>query len=368
MYCDFRYAQVQLLNLPFRKYMKDSLLVSSPFLKTLAGENIFPRPIWFLRQAGRYLPIYRKFAELIPDFWERCFSPDISSEISTFPIQEFPLDAVIFFSDILTIPHSLGQKIQFSKESGILIDPCDPLKLLENYNVNMFHKDMFPVYQGITMTRLKMGEEMPLIGFCGAAWTLATYIIGSNHADRMAATLHFAKKDPAAFEDFLMQLSDIIAQHLCNQISAGCDAVQIFDSWSGAVPEAHQEDWLWRPWQRIMSQVAAYSPQTPIILFPRSYKGSPQDFASLEHMRALHLSEDMNIQKYVQDLPAEFVIQGGLDPQILLQDAATIEASVKELIAMTQSRPFVLNIGHGVPPATPLDSVRKVIEVARASC
>lgn len=344
------------------------MLINSPFLKTLSGESIFPRPVWFLRQAGRYLPIYRKFAELIPDFWERCFAPDIASEISTFPIQDFPVDAVIFFSDILTIPHVLGQKIEFRKGEGIAIDNCDPFSLLDNYNINQFHKDLFPVYQGVTMTRLKIGDDIPLIGFAGAPWTLLTYIVGANHNDRIGYTLEYGLKNPTLFTELLKRISDIIAQHLCNQVSAGCDVVQIFDSWAGAVPEAHYDEWLFQPWQRILDKVRAYSPKTPCILFPRSYRGSPNDFAHLQNLTALHLSEDMNIEDYVNKVPEHIVLQGGLDPLALLEDEKTLVGKVQNLLDITRSRPFIMNLGHGVPPEAPLENVRKVIEVVSAYC
>lgn len=343
------------------------LVKKSLLLKTLTGHIDHQKPIWFLRQAGRYLPLYREFSKAIPDFWDRCFSPDISSEITTFPIQEFDLDAVIFFSDILTIPRALGQKIEFSSD-GICIESRDVKKILETYDVNLFHKFMFPVYQGITYTRLKIPESMPIIGFSGGAWTLITYMLGGQAQDRIATTLDFALKNDQVFGEMISMVNEVIAQHLINQISSGCNAIQIFDSWAGSVPVNKIDEWLLHSWQMIFDKVHKVFPEIPIILYPRSYQGSAEDFLSLRHLTAVSLSEDMDVKSYVCKLSPKIVLQGGLSPDILKAGGDLLKQSIKMLLDEVKDVPYVFNLGHGVLPQTPLENVRTTIELVRSPC
>lgn len=342
-------------------YKKIMLINQSPFLQTLSGTPQSPVPVWFLRQAGRYLPIYQKFSQLIPNFWDRCFSPDISSEISTFPLQEFPLlDAVIFFSDILVIPKALGQKIEISE--GIHVESVNIPEMLENFDLNLFHKNLFPVYQGLTFTRLKIPEDLPLIGFTGGPWTLLTYMIGANHPDRFQATLKYAQEDTERFRIILTQMANIIAHHLINQISMGANVVQIFESWAGAVPQRFIEEWLLNPWQQIIHAVREAYTEIPIILFPRSYPGNMKVFNDLEGVTAIHLSEDMDLQACAKQLKKELVLQGGLHPSLLKQGGEFLKMEIKKILKIMEGRPYVFNLGHGVLPETPVSHVHKCIE------
>lgn len=319
-----------------------------------------------MRQAGRFLPIYQSFAKQIPDFWERCFQPDISSEISTFPIQEFDVSAVIFFSDILVIPKVLGQEITFVKGKGIDIAPVDIDRILATYTPNAFHKDLFPVYQGLTLTRIKTPKEIPILGFAGGPWTLLTYMLGANNEDRTTYTSLYAQQHPEKVTQWIDALSEIIAMHLINQASTCADALQVFESHAASVPEKFIEPWLLRPWKTIAARVHNAFPDKPMILFPRGYRGP---LSGLNHLvddyACLSIPQTFPLEEVDAVLDPRFVLQGGPTPTALVAGGRVLTNEIDTFMRVLDKRALILNLTHGVLPETPVDHVHEYINYVR---
>lgn len=319
-----------------------------------------------MRQAGRYLPIYQTFARQIPDFWERCFQPDISSEISTFPIQEYDLDAVIFFSDILIIPKVLGQDIQFIKGKGIAIDPVNIDDLLDSFSANKFHKDLFPVYQGLTLTRLKTPEETPILGFVGAPWTLLHYILGANNEDRSTYVQMFAKQHPEKVATWIEKLTTIVAQHLINQLSTGAEAAQVFESHAAGVPAELREEFLVNPWRKIAQQARKAFSEKPLILFPRGYEDPLSTLNTLvDDYAAISIPENFDLKEAHEILDSRFVFQGGPPPEVLKKGGNMLKKQLTEFKETLGSRPYIANLSHGIVPETPIQHVHDYINFVR---
>ncbi len=344
------------------------LISSSPLIQTLKRHKQKIPPIWFMRQAGRFLPIYQSFAKQIPDFWERCFQPDISSEISTFPIQEFDLSAVIFFSDILIIPKILGQNIQFIKGKGIDISAKDIDQIIANYNPNTFHKDLFPVYQGLTLTRIKTPKETPILGFAGGAWTLLTYMLGANNADRIGFTSAYARQNPEKVTQWINALSEIVAMHLINQASTCADALQLFESHAASVPKEYIESWLLRPWATIAARVHKAFPDKPMILFPRGYAGHLSALNDLvDDYACVSIPETFSFKEVHDTLDPRFAVQGGPTPSALVAGGNRLTGEIDAFMKIFKERPFIMNLTHGVLPETPLAHAHEYINHVRNS-
>lgn len=237
-------------------------------LKVIDGETVFPPPIWMMRQAGRYLPEYRETRKKAGSFLDLCYSPDLAVEVTLQPIRRFGFDAAILFSDILVVPHTLGRDLRFEEGKGPLMTPIDADEIfwLETEGVA---KRLEPVYETVRLVREQLPDETTLLGFCGAPWTVATYMIAGHGTPDQAPARLFAYRFPEAFEKLLNDLADVSAEYLIEQLGAGADAVQIFDSWSGVLDEDCFERFCIRPVARIVQKVRAVYPQARIIGFPK---------------------------------------------------------------------------------------------------
>lgn len=337
---------------------KDPLLV-----QVLKGGAKSPPPIWLMRQAGRYLPEYMAERQKFPDFMKFCFNSDVVTKVTLQPIERFDFDAAIIFSDILTIPHFLGQTVTFEKGHGPILKKV----AWDDFLKEAFEKDLdesyHPLFQAIKNVRGALAPEKALIGFAGSPWTIATYMIGGGKSKDFSEIVKFAETEAETFRAILTVLTEQVISLLLGQIKAGCDVVQIFDSWAAAVPSQHREMWLWQPLRKIYAALRAAYPDIPIIYYGR---GVAMDYPNLiSKMPGLCFGLDQSVDTlWARDAVQKFApVQGNLDPEKLV--AGDFQKDVEIILKNLGEGPFVFNLGHGILPNTPIDHVHQLIQQVR---
>ncbi len=317
-------------------------------------------PIWMMRQAGRYLPEYKQVRKNYDDFIQFCFSVDDVVKITLQPVQRFPLDAAIIFSDILVIPHVLGQRVWFEPDHGPKLEKVDFSKLLSNAGQVSLEQALAPVADAISKTRALLDPTKALIGFAGAPWTLLTYMISNGKTADFNTVLDFAATNPELFAQLQELLEEKVAELLCLHISAGANVVQIFESWAMAVSKASRETYLYEPLRRIVASVRVKYPNTPIIYYAR---GVSADYAKLQDLDiAFGVDETADIVDLRAHLP-NAVLQGNLSPHKLL--SGDFEEDLERILSGMNGTPHVFNLGHGINKDTPVAHVERMIEVVQ---
>ena len=333
-------------------------------IRVLSGATLSPPPIWVMRQAGRYLPEYRKIRKEAGSFLDLCFTPELAAEVTLQPIRRFGFDAAILFSDILVVPHALGQKVWFEEGLGPRLEALDRGRGLAQLSLEAMHDALDPVYQAIGLIRRDLPEATSLIGFAGAPWTVASYMIEGGSSRDFGTAKAWAYRDPTSFQELINLLVEATSQYLVLQVEAGAEALQIFDSWAGAWPEDQMRRWSHNPMKEIVSRVKAQHPEVPIILFPRGagvlYRGYTSCGAN-----ALALDTAMPLVWAKKQLQSKVVLQGNLDPVLLLAGGAALKERVSRTLEILGSGPFVFNLGHGILPATPPDHVAELVALVR---
>lgn len=329
----------------------------------LKGEPVFPPPIWMMRQAGRYLPEYRETRAKAGSFLDLCYNPDFAVEVTLQPIRRFGFDASILFSDILVVPHALGRDLRFEEGRGPLMTPIKAEEIAE-IDASAFHVNLEPVYETVRRLRRELPEETTLLGFCGAPWTVATYMIaGHGTADQAPARL-FTYANPVAMRALLQLLAERSAEYLIRQIDAGADAVQIFDSWSGVLDEATFKMCCVEPVAEIVRRVREVHPDTPIIGFPKGAGTLYQDYRQKTGVTALGLDWSVPWSQ-ARALQREGAVQGNLDPMRLVAGGKALDEGVTAILRELGQGPLVFNLGHGITPQTPIAHVERMIELVR---
>jgi uroporphyrinogen decarboxylase len=340
--------------------------VIKPLLRTLAGERCAIAPIWLMRQAGRYLPEYRAIREKTAGFLDLCFNPKLACEVTLQPIRRFGFDAAILFSDILVVPHALGQHVTFETGEGPRLDALKEPSAIERLRSEVDHAKLAPVYETIVRVKAELPPAIALLGFCGAPWTVATYMIaGCGTVDQSPARL-FAYRHPEAFAKLIDILIEASASYLVRQFAAGVDAVQIFDTWAGVLPAEEFRKWCIEPTARIVATVREHFSAARIIGFPRGagtelpryLDAVPIDAVGLDWMTELNFARN-----YIQPLRT---IQGNLDPLVLLAGGAALDRAVDAILEAFGRRPFIFNLGHGILPDTPIAHVERLIARVRS--
>ena len=316
-------------------------------------------PIWFMRQAGRYLPEFREIRKENPDFIKLCLNPDLVNEITLQPLKRFKIDAAIIFSDILMIPYGLGQKVEFKKGIGPVLESFD-LEKIVNTDPTDFIQKLSPIYQGIEKVRNNL-KEKNLIGFVGAPWTLLVYMLNKESPKK---SFDFIKinKDKSLTNKLLKKLQEFICLHIDKQIEAGADVIQIFDSWAGLLPKKELPNYCYIPILKIVEHVK--SKKIPVICFPKGIGESYVDFCSVVKPDCISIDYDVDpewIKKKLKDLP----IQGGLDPKILLTDKENIRKNTDKYLNIFKDYPYIFNLGHGVLPEIKPETIQYIIELVR---
>ena len=314
-------------------------------------------PIWFMRQAGRYLPEFRKIRSQNLDFIKLCLDSNLSSEITLQPLKRFNLDAAIIFSDILMVPFALGQDVKFEKNKGPLLSLFNLKKFLNN-NKSNFTQKLNPVYEAVKTTKKKLNKEKSLISFVGAPWTLAVYMFGLKTKKDRIDTEKLKKIEPE-IKAVLNKIVDFLCIHIINQINAGSDVVQIFDSWAGLIPENNISDYCYKPNKKIVDFCKENN--IPVICFPKGIKDNYINFAEEVNPDCLSLDYDID-PLWAKNNLKNFCLQGGMDPKILFKTENEIFKETDKYLNIFKDHPYIFNLGHGLLPETNPDILHKVVE------
>ncbi|UVK55999.1 uroporphyrinogen decarboxylase [Mesorhizobium sp. AR02] len=334
-------------------------------LDVLKGEAVFPPPLWMMRQAGRYLPEYRETRRRAGSFLDLCYDPDLAVEVTLQPIERFGFDASILFSDILVVPHALGRDVRFEEGRGPLLTPISVAEIaaLES---DVFHVNLEPVYETVRRLRAKLPDETTLIGFCGAPWTVATYMIAGHGTPDQAPARLFAYREPEAFQQLLKVLADHSAAYLIRQIEAGADVVQIFDSWSGVLDDASFDQFCVWPVAEIVRQVRAVHPDVPIIGFPKGAGARYRTYRQKTGVTGLGIDWTVPLAA-AKDLQRSGAVQGNLDPLRLVAGGKALSDGVEAILKALGDGPLIFNLGHGITPETPIAHVEAMVKQVRSA-
>jgi len=333
-------------------------------VRVLEGSAEKAPPVWLMRQAGRYLPEYRELRAKAGSFWAMALTPAYAAEVTLQPIRRFGFDAAILFSDILTVPEALGQKVTFTEGEGPSLKPVTSARgFVEDREA--WARYFEPVYEALRLTRAGLTDETTLLGFAGAPWTLATYLAAGAGGDEQKAAKLWAYRDPEGFGYLLDILAECVAFHLIRQLDAGADAVQIFDSWAGGIPSALFESAVIAPTKKIVAAVRAAKPGAKIIGFPRAATLTGYEaYSKLTGVDALSLDTSAHMAWAAKNLSC--AVQGNLDPIALIAGGAALDRAVDDILGAMQGRPHIFNLGHGILPETPIAHVEQLLKRIRA--
>jgi uroporphyrinogen decarboxylase len=337
-----------------------------PLLEVLAGRRQAVPPIWMMRQAGRYLPEYREVRAKAGGFLDLCFTPEFAAEVTLQPIRRFNFDAAIIFSDILVIPYALGRDVRFEAGEGPRLDPLDtPDKVGTLATTGDFTK-LEPVYEALRRVRHELDPKIALIGFCGAPWTVATYMVAGQGTPDQAPARMMAYRHPDAFARIIDTVVENSIQYLLGQLTAGADVLQIFDTWAGVLPPREFQRWSVEPTKRIVEGVRKQVPGAKIIGFPRGAGALLPGYVKATGVDAVSIdwaSEPSFIRNEVQSLVA---VQGNLDPLVLIAGGDALDRAIDDVLANLADGRLIFNLGHGIQPETPIAHVEQMVKRVRA--
>ena len=337
-----------------------------PLLDTVLGRRQPRPPMWIMRQAGRYLPEYREVRARAGSFLDLCFSPELATEVTLQPLRRFDLDAAILFSDILVIPHALGQRVRFVQGEGPVLDPITP-DALTRMAPEKVTETLAPVFEILDRVSQALEPNRTLIGFCGAPWTVATYMIGGKGSSDQAAARIFALREPEAFGRLIDILVEASSRYLIAQFKAGANVVQLFESWALNLDEDQFASYVIEPNRRIVERVRAEIPGAPIIGFPRGAAALVKAYAEKTAVNAVGLDYSMPLDFAARTLPTTLTVQGNLDPLRLIAGGEQMRARAQTIIAAFADRPHIFNLGHGITPETPIAHVEALIATVKGN-
>jgi uroporphyrinogen decarboxylase len=335
-----------------------------PLLELLSGHRQPVPPIWMMRQAGRYLPEYRELRAKAGGFLDLCFTPEYAAELTLQPIRRFNFDAAIIFSDILVIPYALGRSVRFEAGEGPRLDPLDRPEQVATLAAHADFRKLEPVYEALRRVRRELDPKIALIGFCGAPWTVATYMV-AGQSDQAPARV-MAYRHPDAFGQIIDVLVENSIQYLLGQLEAGADVLQIFDTWAGVLPPREFERWSTAPTRRIVEGVRAKAPDAKIIGFPRGAGALLPAYVGATGVDAVSIdwaAEPSLIRERVQNRVA---VQGNLDPLALIAGGVALDRAIDDVLANFASGRLIFNLGHGIQPETPIAHVEQMIQRVRS--
>jgi uroporphyrinogen decarboxylase len=338
---------------------------TKPLIRALRGERQARPPFWLMRQAGRYLPEYQAVRARTRTFLEFCYSPELAAEVTLQPVQRFGMDGAIIFSDILVIPDALGQGVAFEAGRGPVLRAIGSVDELTPFEADDLREYLAPIYEAIKLVRAGLGSETALIGFAGAPWTVAAYMVEGGSSQTFERLKAMAYGRPEEFTKLIDLLVEAISAHLIAQIDAGVEVVQIFDSWAGILPDVHFRRWSIEPTARIVQRVKARHPGVPIIGFPNRCGVLYGEYASQTGVDAVSIDASIPLQWARTTLQPHVAVQGNLDPQMLVTGGTAMKREATRIIETLGEGAYVFNLGHGILPSTPPEHVAELAELIR---
>ena len=335
-------------------------------MRTLQGEALARPPIWLMRQAGRYLPEYRALRATEKDFLSFCYNPELTVEATLQPIRRFGFDASILFSDILVVPHGLGQKVWFETGEGPRLEVKPLPELLAQLSLDRQTEFLAPVYETVRILRRELPTETTLIGFSASPWTLACYMLQGKGTRDFAAAREAAYRHPEHFTQLIALLEQAVIRHASAQIDAGAEVIQLFDSWAGACPEMLLMETVSRPTARIVKALKEKYPHVPVIGFPKGIGSHLVAYGALTGVDALGVDFHSSLRAAREVVPPRMALQGNLDPEFLAHASPeALKYAVAQLLETMEGRPYIFNLGHGILPHTPISQVEILLEAVR---
>ena len=333
--------------------------IDKPLLRVLRGERIDPPPVWLMRQAGRYLPEYRALRADKGGFLDLVYDHEAAAEVTLQPIRRFGFDGAILFSDILIVPHAIGQSLTFVAGEGPRLSP--PLLDGSLDGLTAAPEHLEAVYRTVARVKAALAPQTTFLGFAGSPWTVATYMVAGQGSRDQAEARRLAYRDRQAFGALIDRIVMHTIEYLCGQIEAGVDAVQLFDSWSGSLSPAQFERWVIVPTVAIVQGVRARHPDVPIIGFPKGAGGKLPAYARETGVDAIGVDETVDPYWADANLPAGMPVQGNLDPLALITGGAVLDSAIDDILAAFAGRPHVFNLGHGILPDAPIAHVEHLL-------
>lgn len=341
--------------------------MNKSILDVLDHRQRIPPPVWLMRQAGRYLPEYRAVREKAGDFLRLCFTPELAAEVTMQPIRRFGFDAAILFSDILVVPHALGQPVRYTVGEGPQLDAIADRAGLDRLKAELDQEALGPIYETIRKVKASLDPRTALLGFCGAPWTVASYMIAGHGTPDQAPARQFAYRDADGFAALVDKLVDASASYLIRQLQAGVDAVQIFDTWAGVLPAEEFRRWCIEPTQRIVAKVRAEVSGAKIIGFPRGVGTALLRYVEEVPVDAIGLDWTVDLLFARNQIQWRMPVQGNLDPLVLVCGGAALDRAVDAVLEAFSERPFIFNLGHGILPETPIAHVEQMLARVRGA-
>jgi len=332
-------------------------------LNCLRGENTGTRPVWLMRQAGRYLPEYRNLRGQKGGFLPLVYDSDAAAEITMQPVRRFGFDGAILFSDILIVPYAMGQDLEFLAGEGPSLSPRLVDTTLDK--LQAVPERLLPIFETVAKVKAELGSDKTLLGFAGSPWTIATYMVAGEGSRDQHAARAYAYRDPSAFQAIIDEISSITIEYLSGQIAAGAEAVQLFDSWAGSLAPAEFARWVIEPNSAITSALKERFPDVPVIGFPKGSGEKLVAYASDTGVDAIGLDETTDPKWAARSLPKGMPVQGNLDPLLLLAGGRELEKQVTHILDCFADRPHVFNLGHGIDKETPIEHVERILAIIR---
>ena len=340
-----------------------SNVADKPLLAVLKGERRDPPPMWLMRQAGRYLPEYRALRASRGGFLDMAYDPTAAAEITLQPLRRFPFDAAILFSDILIVPHAIGQELSFVAGEGPRLAP--PLADASLDGLQPVLERLEPIWATVERVKAELSPQTTFLGFAGSPWTVATYMVAGQGSREQAEARSLAYQDPGKFDAIIRRVEAVALDYLSGQVKAGVDAVQLFDSWAGSLAPSEFERWVIAPTARIVEAFRARHPDTPVIGFPKGAGGKLRAYAAETGVNAIGLDETVDPAWADRELPKDLPVQGNLDPLALIAGGEALGSATKRILDAFAARPHIFNLGHGIQQTTPIAHVEQLVQLVK---
>ena len=339
-------------------------VMGKKLLHVLAGKHEAVPPVWLMRQAGRYLPEYRAVREKAGGFLDLCLNPELAAEVTLQPVRRFGLDAAILFSDILVVPLALGRKVEFLSGEGPKLEPLDAAGVA-GLRETADQKVLAPVYETVRRVKALLGSNTALIGFCGAPWTVATYMVAGEATPDQAPARLFAYHDPNNFERLIDLLVSASIEYLVGQLKAGAEVIQIFDTWAGVLGPDQFERWCITPTQKIVEGIRRQIPSANVIGFPRGAGAMALPYVEMTGVSAIGIDWTFERSIARDALQSRVPVQGNVDPMALLAGGKALDREVDDVLKELGGGPLIFNLGHGILPQTPIAHVERMLKRVR---